>query len=64
MPHLCLDEATFMDLLMGTLPPERSARVDEHLDTCVTCRRMVSEALKVHASGDAAAASPGGPRRS
>lgn len=48
-PPPCLDESTFMDLLMGTLPPERATQVDEHLDACVSCRRMVSEALKVHA---------------
>ncbi|WP_233582473.1 tetratricopeptide repeat protein [Corallococcus sp. CA053C] len=36
-----------MDLLLGTLPPARAAVVDEHLDTCPSCRRMVSEALKV-----------------
>ncbi|RYZ41721.1 MAG: tetratricopeptide repeat protein [Myxococcaceae bacterium] len=47
MPLACLDEPTFMDLLLGTLSSERAAVVDEHLDTCPSCRRMVSEALKV-----------------
>jgi tetratricopeptide (TPR) repeat protein len=52
-PSPCLDESTFMDLLMGTLPPERAARVDEHLDSCVSCRRMVADALRVQSSSAA-----------
>ncbi|MBU8896757.1 serine/threonine protein kinase [Corallococcus sp. H22C18031201] len=42
----CLDETTFMALLLGELPPERRPEVDEHLDTCAACRRLVAEALR------------------
>src|SRR5690349_1137369 len=44
----CLDEATFTELLLGELPPERAAKVDAHLDTCPSCRRMVAEALRAN----------------
>jgi len=42
----CLDEATFMALLAGGLPPERSAQVDAHLDTCPSCRHLMVEAVR------------------
>ncbi|NNB99030.1 tetratricopeptide repeat protein [Corallococcus exiguus] len=58
MPLACLDEPTFMDLLLGTLPSDRAALVDEHLDTCPSCRRMVSEALKVQPPTDSGLAVP------
>ncbi|RKH28110.1 serine/threonine protein kinase, partial [Corallococcus sicarius] len=58
MPAACLDEPTFMDLLLGTLPPARAAVVDEHLDTCPSCRRMVSEALKVQPPSTEPSAAP------
>jgi tetratricopeptide (TPR) repeat protein len=41
----CLDEATFMELMLGGLPPERAAEVDAHLDTCPPCRRLMAQAL-------------------
>ncbi|MFY0524582.1 protein kinase domain-containing protein [Archangium gephyra] len=42
----CLDESTFMELMLGGLPPERAAEVDRHLDACPTCRRLVAEAFR------------------
>jgi len=42
----CLDESTFMELMLGGLPPERAAEVDRHLDACPTCRRLVAEAVR------------------
>ncbi|OJT20912.1 hypothetical protein BO221_28870 [Archangium sp. Cb G35] len=42
----CLDESTFMELMLGGLPPERAAEVDRHLDSCPTCRRLVAEAIR------------------
>ncbi|WP_224244493.1 serine/threonine-protein kinase [Hyalangium gracile] len=46
----CLDEATFMELLLGGLPPARAAEVDAHLDSCPACRRMMAQALDAQAS--------------
>ncbi|MFP2964418.1 protein kinase domain-containing protein, partial [Myxococcus sp. 1LA] len=48
----CLDENTFVSLLMGDLPPARAAEVDAHLDTCPACRRMVAEALRAQTPDD------------
>ncbi|NOJ81986.1 tetratricopeptide repeat protein [Myxococcus xanthus] len=48
----CLDENTFVALLMGGLPPARATEVDAHLDTCSACRRMVAEALRAQAPDD------------
>ncbi|HZI10733.1 MAG TPA: protein kinase, partial [Myxococcus sp.] len=42
----CLDESTFVELLVGGLPPARAAEVESHLDSCPTCRRMVAEAMR------------------
>jgi tetratricopeptide (TPR) repeat protein len=42
----CLDESTFVELLVGGLPPPRAAEVDAHLDSCPSCRRMVADALR------------------
>ncbi|QRN94706.1 tetratricopeptide repeat protein [Archangium violaceum] len=42
----CLDEATFMGLMLGELPPERASEVDRHLDTCPDCRRLVADAVR------------------
>ncbi|WP_375771948.1 serine/threonine-protein kinase [Archangium gephyra] len=42
----CLDESTFMELMLGGLPPERAAEVDRHLDACPTCRRLVADAFR------------------
>ncbi|HYO68826.1 MAG TPA: protein kinase, partial [Archangium sp.] len=42
----CLDESTFMELMLGGLPPERAAEVDRHLDACPACRRLVAEAFR------------------
>jgi tetratricopeptide (TPR) repeat protein len=42
----CLDESTFMELMLGGLPPERAAEVDRHLDACPACRRLVAEAMR------------------
>jgi tetratricopeptide (TPR) repeat protein len=42
----CLDESTFMELMLGGLSPERAAEVDRHLDACPTCRRLVAEAFR------------------
>ncbi|WP_224246240.1 protein kinase domain-containing protein [Hyalangium gracile] len=42
----CLDEATFMALMLGGLPPDRAAEVDAHLDACPPCRRMMAQALQ------------------
>ncbi len=52
MASPCLDEATFMDLLLGSLAPGRRVQVDDHLDSCTSCRRMVADALKVHSSSE------------
>jgi tetratricopeptide (TPR) repeat protein len=54
----CLDEATFMALLAGGLPPERSAEVDAHLDTCPSCRRLMVEALRAQTPTGAGNAEP------
>jgi tetratricopeptide (TPR) repeat protein len=42
----CLDEATFLALATGGLPPSRAAEVDAHLDACPDCRLLVAEALQ------------------
>jgi tetratricopeptide (TPR) repeat protein len=42
----CLDESTFMKLMLGDLAPERAAEVERHLDECPSCRRLVAEALR------------------
>ncbi|WP_164012319.1 tetratricopeptide repeat protein [Pyxidicoccus trucidator] len=42
----CLDESTFVELLVGGLPPARAAEVDAHLDTCASCRRLVADGLR------------------
>ncbi|AEI68392.1 protein kinase domain-containing protein [Corallococcus macrosporus] len=42
----CLDEATFLALATGGLPPARAAEVDAHLDACPDCRLLVAEALQ------------------
>jgi tetratricopeptide (TPR) repeat protein len=42
----CLDESTFVELLVGGLPPARASEVESHLDSCPTCRRMVAEAMR------------------
>ncbi|MFP2913490.1 zf-HC2 domain-containing protein [Pyxidicoccus sp. 3LFB2] len=42
----CLDESTFVELLVGGLPPARAAEVDAHLDTCASCRRLVADGMR------------------
>jgi len=53
----CLDEATFMQLMLGGLPPERAAELDTHLDTCPPCRRLMARALQVRTAAPTAATS-------
>jgi tetratricopeptide (TPR) repeat protein/predicted Ser/Thr protein kinase len=38
----CLDDATVLGLVEGRLAPELIARVDEHIDTCASCREVVT----------------------
>ena len=64
----CLDESTFVELLVGGLPPARAAQVDAHLDACPTCRRLVADALRAQAPdegppGEATALTPPRPSR-
>jgi tetratricopeptide (TPR) repeat protein len=64
----CLDESTFVELLVGNLPPARRAEVDAHLDTCPACRRLVADALRAQAPdegppGEATALTPPRPAR-
>ena len=64
----CLDESTFVELLMGGLPPARAAQVDAHLDTCPACRRLVADALRAQSPdegppGEATALTPPRPAR-
>jgi tetratricopeptide (TPR) repeat protein len=64
----CLDESTFVELLMGSLPPARAAEVDAHLDTCTSCRRMVAQGLRAQSPdegppGEATALTPPRPAR-
>ncbi|HEX8702001.1 MAG TPA: tetratricopeptide repeat protein [Myxococcaceae bacterium] len=53
----CLDEATFMELMLGGLPPDRAAELDAHLDTCPPCRRLMAQALQAGAAEPASATS-------
>ncbi|MDY7231774.1 serine/threonine-protein kinase [Hyalangium rubrum] len=46
----CLDEATFMEVMLGGLPPARVAELDAHLDTCPSCRRLMAQALQARTS--------------
>ena len=54
----CLDDATVLGLVEGRLAPELIARVDEHIDTCASCRDVVTlvagtrSAPRVLARGD------------
>ncbi len=64
----CLDESTFVELLMGGLPPPRAAQVEAHLDSCSTCRRLVADALRAQTPddglpGEATALTPPRPAR-
>ncbi|HEY5920977.1 MAG TPA: serine/threonine-protein kinase [Kofleriaceae bacterium] len=38
----CLDDATVLGLVEGRLAPELIAGVDEHIDSCVSCREVVT----------------------
>jgi eukaryotic-like serine/threonine-protein kinase len=38
----CLDDATVLGLVEGRLTPELIAHVDEHLDSCASCRDVVT----------------------
>jgi tetratricopeptide (TPR) repeat protein len=46
----CLDEATFMELMLGGLPPDRAAQLDAHLDSCPPCRRLMAQALQARSA--------------
>ena len=54
----CLDDATVLGLVEGRLDPERIARVDEHIDSCPSCREVVTlvassrSSVRVLARGD------------
>jgi tetratricopeptide (TPR) repeat protein len=54
----CLDETTFMELMLGGLSPARAAELDSHLDSCPACRRLMAQALQArstHTVGSASA---------
>jgi serine/threonine-protein kinase len=40
----CIDENDVLALAEGRLPPERAHEVDEHLDGCESCRKLVAAA--------------------
>ncbi len=51
MPLDCLTETALGQLFDGTLGGEDSARVEEHLDVCAHCRRVVAMATRARAAG-------------
>src|SRR5262249_28183765 len=42
----CIDETTTLELIDGTLDPEREAEVKLHLDECEDCRELVAAMAK------------------
>ena len=38
----CLADATVLDLVEGRLPEGQLAQIDEHLDSCTSCRAVVT----------------------
>lgn len=44
----CPDDDTYAELLQGTLPPERAAELEVHLDGCPACTDLVLELGKVY----------------
>jgi eukaryotic-like serine/threonine-protein kinase len=47
----CLDDAMVLSLVEGRLAPEVIARVDEHIDSCASCRDVVTLVASSRASG-------------
>jgi hypothetical protein len=39
----CPDENLVIDFIQGLLPPESTCRVEEHVDRCSQCRRLLAE---------------------
>ncbi|HEY5950918.1 MAG TPA: serine/threonine-protein kinase [Kofleriaceae bacterium] len=47
----CLDDATVLGLVEGRLAAELIARVDEHIDTCASCRDVVTLVASTRSPG-------------
>jgi serine/threonine protein kinase/tetratricopeptide (TPR) repeat protein len=47
----CLDDATVLGLVEGRLAPELIARVDEHIDSCASCRDVVTHVASSRSQG-------------
>jgi hypothetical protein len=47
----CLDENTVVELIQGLLSPAARARIEQHLDACAECRRLVAEVAKLSFAG-------------
>jgi hypothetical protein len=45
-PTPCLTDDTILGLIEGSLPGEASARADEHMAQCVSCRQLVADSVK------------------
>src|SRR5262245_42217413 len=58
LPAACPAEATIADFIAGQLPSESVARVEQHLDGCKVCFRLLTELARttVNEKGAPAAA--------
>lgn len=46
-PSPCPSENTLVELLEGQLSPSERERMEQHLDDCPDCRRVVAESVRV-----------------
>ena len=46
--EVCLEENELLDLVMGSLDPDRAAQAEAHIDGCRTCRLVLSELARIY----------------
>ena len=54
----CLDADSVTAVLAGTMSPEARAAIDEHVDSCDACRRLVAAAARDHVHRGTGEAAP------
>ncbi|HUJ63162.1 MAG TPA: serine/threonine-protein kinase [Kofleriaceae bacterium] len=52
----CIDEASALAFIAGTLPPEVRTTIENHIDDCASCRRVLAALMRTHTPDVAAAA--------
>src|SRR5579884_3912575 len=45
-PSPCIDENAVLDFIQGRLDRDQAARIDEHADGCLSCRKAIDAAVR------------------